>query len=74
MVSINAAKNLGLGEEFGSISEGKFADFSLLNLYDSNYYTYKLDSESIYNIIVQRTRAENIKKTYIKGEPVFERN
>ena len=74
MVSINAAKNLGLGEEFGSISEGKFADFSLLNLSDSNYYTYKLDRESIYNIIVQRTRAENIKKTYIKGEIVYERN
>jgi cytosine/adenosine deaminase-related metal-dependent hydrolase len=74
MVSIHAAKNLGLDKEFGSISEGNFADFSLLDLSDSNYYTYQLDSESIYNIIVQRTRTENIKKTYIKGEIVYERN
>jgi cytosine/adenosine deaminase-related metal-dependent hydrolase len=74
MVTINAAKNLRLDKEFGSISEGKFADFSLLNLSDSNYYTYQLNSKSIYNIIVQRTRTENIKKTYIKGEIVYERN
>ncbi len=74
MVSINGAKNVGLDKEFGSISKGKFADFSLLNLSAPNYYTYQIDSKSIYNIIVQRTRAENIKKTYIKGEVVYERN
>ena len=74
MITINGAKNIGLDKEFGSISEGKYADFSLLNLSDSNYYTSHLNYESIYNIIVQRTRAENIKKTYIKGEIVFDRN
>ena len=74
MVSVNAAKNMGLDKEFGSISEGKYADFSLLNLSDPNYYTYKIDEENIYNIIVQRTKSENIKKTYIKGEVEFERN
>ena len=74
MVSVNAAKNMGLHREFGSISEGKYADFSLLNLSDPNYYTYKIDKENIYNIIVQRTKSENIKKTYIKGEVEFERN
>ncbi len=74
MVSVNAAKNMGLDKEFGSISEGKYADFSLLNLSDPNYYTYKIDKENIYNIIVQRTKSENIKKTYIKGEVEFERN
>ncbi|MFX0009146.1 MAG: amidohydrolase family protein [Candidatus Hermodarchaeota archaeon] len=73
MVTINGAKNFGLLEKFGSISVGKYADFSLLSLSDSNYYSNELDSENIYNIIVQRTRAENIKRTYIKGEVVYER-
>jgi len=73
MVSINAAKNFGLEKEFGSISEGKYADFFLLNLSDPNYYSYKIDHKNIYLIIVQRSKSENIKKTYIKGEVVFER-
>jgi len=73
MVSVHAAKNFKLDKEFGSISEGRYADFSLLNLSDPNYYTYKIDKENIYNIIVQRTKSENIKKTYIKGEVEFER-
>ncbi len=70
MVSINAAKNFGLEKEFGSISEGKYADFFLLNLSDSNYYSYKIDHKNIYRIIVQRSNSENIRKTYIKGEVV----
>ncbi len=73
MVSINAAKNFGLEKEFGSISEGKYADFFLLNLSDPNYYSYKIDHKNIYPIIVQRSKSENIRKTYIKGEVVFER-
>ena len=73
MVTITAARNLGVEKEFGSISEGKYADFFLVDLSDPNYYTYKIDSESIYNIIVQRTKSENIKKTYIKGVVEFER-
>ncbi len=74
MVCINGAKNLCLDKEFGSITEGKYADFSLLNLSDPNYYTHRIDSENIHNLIVQRTKSENIKKTYIKGEVVYERN
>jgi len=73
MVSINAAKNFGLEKEFGSISKGKYADFFLLDLSDPNYYSYKIDHKSIYSIIVQRSNSENIRKTYIKGEVVFER-
>jgi cytosine/adenosine deaminase-related metal-dependent hydrolase len=73
MVNINAAKNFGLENEFGSISVGKYADFFLLNLSDPNYYSYKIDHKNIYRIIVQRSKSENIRKTYIKGEVVFER-
>ncbi len=73
MVTITAARNLGVEKEFGSISEGKYADFFLVDLSDPNYYTYKIDEENIYNIFVQRTKSENIKKTYIKGEVEFER-
>ncbi len=73
MVSINAAKNFGLENKFGSISKGKYADFFLLNLSDPNYYSYKIDHKNIYPIIVQRSKSENIRKTYIKGEVVFER-
>ena len=73
MVSINAAKNFGLENEFGSISKGKYADFFLLNLSDPNYYSYKIDHKNIYPIIVKRSKSENIRKTYIKGEVVFER-
>ena len=73
MVSINAAKNFGLEKEFGSISEGKYADFFLLKLSDPNYYSYKIDHKNIYPIIVQRTKSENIRKTFIKGEVVNER-
>ena len=47
--------------------------FFLLNLSDPNYYSYKIDHKNIYPIIVQRSKSENIRKTYIKGEVVFER-
>ena len=73
MVGINAAKTFGLENEFGSISEGKYADFFLLNLSDPNFYSYKIDHKNIYPIIIQRSKSENIRKTYIKGEVVFER-
>ena len=73
MVTITAARNLGLEKEYGSILVGKYADFFLVDLSNPNYYTHKIDSESIYNIIVQRTKSENIKKTYIKGVVEFER-
>ena len=73
MVTINAARNFNLDTKIGSISEGKFADFSLIDLNEPNLYSQNLDNENIYHILTQRTKSENIKKTYIKGEIVFER-
>jgi cytosine/adenosine deaminase-related metal-dependent hydrolase len=73
MVTLNAAKNFDLEKEFGSISKGKFADLFLIDLGSPNLFSYKLNSNNIYDIITQRTKSENIKKTYIKGRVVFER-
>ena len=72
-ITINAARIFNLEREIGSISEGKNADFFLIDLSDPNFFTDNLDQETIYPLIVQRTKSENIKKTYIKGECVFER-
>ncbi len=73
MVTINAARIFNLNDKIGSISEGKEANFFMIDLNDPNFYSYKLDYNNIYPIIVQRTKSENIKKTFIKGELVFER-
>ncbi|MFW9898530.1 MAG: amidohydrolase family protein [Candidatus Thorarchaeota archaeon] len=74
MVTINAAKNFKFENKFGSISEGKSADLFMIDLNDINFFSYNLDNDNIFNIITQRTKSENIKKTYIKGELVFERS
>jgi len=73
MVTINAAKNFNVEMEFGSISKGKFADLFLIDLSFPNLFSSKLDSNNIYDLITQRTKSENIIKTYIKGCLVFER-
>ncbi len=74
MVTINAAKNFNLQDNFGSISEGKYADFFMIDLNSPNYYSPNLDPDSLFPLILQRTTSYNIKKTFIKGECVFERN
>jgi cytosine/adenosine deaminase-related metal-dependent hydrolase len=73
MVTINAAKNYGMDEDIGSITKGKKANFFTIDLSEPNYYSHQIDPNNIYPIIVQRTRTENIKQTYIKGELAFER-
>lgn len=72
-VTINAAKNYKIQKEFGSISEGKYANFFMVDLNDPNFYSYKLDQNNIYSLIVHRTKSENIKQIYIRGVLVFER-
>ncbi|MBY8982213.1 MAG: amidohydrolase family protein [Candidatus Lokiarchaeota archaeon] len=73
MVTINAARNFKLDKNIGSIDIGKSADFFMINLNDINYYSAEIDHNIIYPLIVQRTKAENIKKVFIKGEQVFKR-
>ena len=73
MITVNAAKIFNLDKEYGSISKGKFADFFLINLYDPNLFSSIVNSNNIYDLITQRVKSENIKKTYVKGELVFER-
>ena len=60
MVTINAAKNYNLQDEFGSISKGKFADLFLIDLGAPNLFSSKLDQSNIYNLITQRSKSENI--------------
>ena len=46
MVTINAAKIFNLEENLGSISEGKYADFFMIDLNSPNYYSPNIDSNS----------------------------
>lgn len=74
MITIYAARNFNLEKKRGSIIEGKVADFLLIDLNDPNFYSFKMDSNNIFPLIVQRAKSENIKRIYIKGELIFERN
>ncbi|MFW9988184.1 MAG: amidohydrolase family protein, partial [Candidatus Odinarchaeota archaeon] len=74
MVTINAAKNFNLENALGSISKLKSADLFLVDLSHPNLYSSKLNPNNIYDIITQRVKSENIIRTYINGEVVFERN
>jgi len=73
MITINAARNFKIDKNMGSIEKGKYADFSLIDLNHSNFFSYKIDSNNLLSLIVERTKSENIKKTYIKGDLAFER-
>jgi len=74
MISINAARTFGIQDSVGSIKEGKYADFIVINLKDSNFYCSSVDKKNIYPLIVQRIQTTNIKQVYIQGEKVVERN
>ncbi len=72
MVTINAARNFKIDSEYGSISEGKAANFFLIDLNEPNLFSYEYDN--IFDIITQRTKSENIKKVYIRGKLILDRN
>ncbi len=73
MITINAARNLGLEAEIGSIVKGKDADFFFIELKEPNMWC-EIEHDTLYPLIVQRTRPENIKKVFIKGALIFKRN
>jgi cytosine/adenosine deaminase-related metal-dependent hydrolase len=73
MVTINAAQNFKVQDQVGSIEEGKYADYFLVDLNEANYYCSILNKELLYPLIVQRTKPNNIKKVFINGEKVYER-
>ncbi|MFW9946168.1 MAG: amidohydrolase family protein [Candidatus Odinarchaeota archaeon] len=74
MVTINAAKMFNIESQIGSISEGKKANFFLIDLNNPNYYTQKLDIDKFYALIISRTNSFNIKKTYVRGKLVHEKH
>ena len=74
MITINAAKTLKLENLTGYISEGRYADFLLLDLNHPNFYVANLNITNLYSLIVQRTNTENIKKVYINGVKVHEKS
>ncbi|MFW9773317.1 MAG: amidohydrolase family protein [Candidatus Thorarchaeota archaeon] len=74
MITINPAKMFNIQSYVGSIDEGKHADFFMIDLNNPNYYTSSLDIESFYALILGRTNASNIKKTYIRGKHVHEKS
>ena len=74
MATTNAAKAFNMNDKVGSISEGKQANFFLVDLNAPNYFTNVLLQEQLYPLILMRTKPQNIKKTYIRGELAFERN
>jgi len=73
MITINAATNFDLQNKIGSIKEGKQGDFLEIDLNSPNYFCSQIKRNKIYPLLVQRTKPENIKKVYIKGERIFER-
>lgn len=72
MVTINAAKILGLDSSIGSISEGKQADFIQIDLNAPNLFC-ELNQSNLLPLIINRTKSENIKRVFKKGVLIFER-
>ena len=73
MITINGAKNLKMDDIVGSLSEGKRANFNLLELSDVNFFTHQLKSKTFFPLLIQRTKPENIKKTILGGNIIYER-
>lgn len=70
MVTINPAKALGMDHLIGSLEEGKYADFFVLDLNSPNL----IPIENIHDSIVLRAKSENVISTYIKGKLAYERH
>ncbi|MFX1450370.1 MAG: amidohydrolase family protein [Promethearchaeota archaeon] len=69
MVTINPAKALRLDHLTGSLEEGKYADFFVLDLNAPNL----IPIENIYDSLILRAKSENVIATYLKGRLAYER-
>ncbi|MHA1733556.1 MAG: amidohydrolase family protein [Promethearchaeota archaeon] len=70
LVTVKAARCLGVESERGWLEEGKRADFFLVNLAATNLYS----KESHYTrMLVNRVKSENVYRVYQGGVKVFER-
>jgi cytosine/adenosine deaminase-related metal-dependent hydrolase len=73
MITINGAKNLKMDDTIGSLTEGKFANYNLVDLNNVNFFTYQLKSKTFFPLLIQRTKPENIKKIIFGGNIIYER-
>ncbi|MEM3737395.1 MAG: amidohydrolase family protein [Candidatus Bathyarchaeia archaeon] len=69
MVTINAARLLGLGDRIGSIEEGKFADLVII---DADAPNLRPLCEPL-SALVNRVRPDNVKAVLVGGEVVYGR-
>ncbi|MHA1384446.1 MAG: amidohydrolase family protein [Candidatus Helarchaeota archaeon] len=69
MVTINPAQALRLDHLTGSLEEGKYADFFVLDLKSPNLIPFK----NIHDNIVLRAKSENVISTYVKGKLAYDR-
>jgi 5-methylthioadenosine/S-adenosylhomocysteine deaminase len=67
LATIEGAKALHLGNQIGSIEEGKQADFVLLNL-EKHDQPIQLNDEQIYSSIVYSASKENVNSVLVDGE------
>ncbi|WP_037313970.1 amidohydrolase family protein [Salegentibacter sp. Hel_I_6] len=64
MATINAAKNLGIEKETGSLTPGKSADLVLLKKNDINFST----GNKPYHLLIESALPENIDLVMVKGK------
>jgi len=69
MVTINAARALGLGEVLGSIERGKLADLVVIDTEAANLRPI----HDPISTLVHRVRPENVKTVLVEGEIVYSR-
>lgn len=69
MAALNAATTLGLGDEIGSIEEGKRADLIILNLYDK---PHTVPVHSLPAAVVYGAKSTDVDTVIINGRALME--
>jgi cytosine/adenosine deaminase-related metal-dependent hydrolase len=70
MATINGAKALKMDDVIGSISEGKFADLTVLDFNTANLR----HTHDPLTAVVHRARMDNVKFVLVEGEVVYDRD